>query len=390
MKELIWKLTFLFVVLTKWIFRHFRLKNEKENSPIHILFCMIDHYEPGTGKVAKEVEIKRIDNLVLKYPQLVARHRDYYGNLPKRTWFFTPHYHRNGSLKKLVQLYEQGYGEIELHLHHGKSKPDTAENLRDTLLQCVNEYSKLGIFGSENGKKRYGFVHGDWALDNSRNGKFCGVNNELQILKETGCYADFTFPSVYTSTPLRMMNTVYYARDDPKQPKSYSVGKEVEYGKPGNGDLMIIQGPLFPFLKGGKLTGICVFNDVIDGRPPVTEKRIDAWIKTGIHVKGKPDWIIVKLHTHGATDEEAVLGDEMNAIFNYLESKYNDGYKYILHYVTARELYNIIRALEDGQQADNPEKFRNYKISPPKYDSSPAIYEASPNLLKLVYRTYSN
>lgn len=387
MKEISWKLVFLFVVLIKWIIRYVRMYWQKKENPIHLLFCMIDHYEPGTGKVSKEEEIKRVDELIARYPKLVAGHQDFYGNLPKRTWFFPPHYHRFGSLKKMVQLCEQGYGEIELHLHHGKKKPDSAENLRKTLLQCIQEYSQFGIFGSKNGRKRFGFVHGDWALDNSRNGKFCGVNNELQILKEVGCYADFTFPSVYPSTPWQI-NSIFYAVDNPKRPKSHSRGSEVEFGKSGQGDLMIIQGPLFPFLKNGKITGLRVFGDVVDGRPPVDEKRIDSWIKTGIHIKGKPSWIIVKVHTHGATDADAVLGKEMNFIFNYLEKKYNDGKSYVLHYVTARELYNIISALEDGLKASNPEDFRDYKIAPPTYDSSPPIESASQALNELVYRTY--
>src|SRR5438132_607974 len=42
----------------------------------------------------------------------------------------------------------------------------------------------------------YGFIHGNWALCNSRpDGRWCGVNNELEILRATGCYADFTMPS---------------------------------------------------------------------------------------------------------------------------------------------------------------------------------------------------
>jgi hypothetical protein len=43
---------------------------------------------------------------------------------------------------------------------------------------------------------RFGFVHGNWALNNSHpDGKHCGVVNELQVLLDWGCYADFTFPS---------------------------------------------------------------------------------------------------------------------------------------------------------------------------------------------------
>ena len=151
---------------------------------------------------------------------------------------------------------------------------------------------------------------------------------------------------------------------------------------------MIIQGPLHPLIKKKQFPWAGVFGDSIDAKPPISEQRIDFWVKTGIHVKGKRTWIIIKTHTHGATAGDAVLGEEMDNIFNYLETKFNDGNNYILHYVTARELYNIIKAAEAGETGMNPEQYRNYLIKPPRYDSSPIITEASTILKGLIAKTY--
>jgi hypothetical protein len=137
-----------------------------------------------------------------------------------------------------------------------------------------------------------------------------------------------------------------------------------------------------------KITGLRSVGDVINGKPRVTNKRIDFWIRTGIHVKGKNNWIVIKTHTHGATAAEAVLGEEMDNIFYYLQNKYNDGYKYVLHYVTGRELYNIIKAVEAGESGTNPEDYRDYLIKPPLYDSTPKIYEGSTPLKSFIARTY--
>ena len=41
-------------------------------------------------------------------------------------------------------------------------------------------------------------------------------------------------------------------------------------------------------------------------------------------------------------------------------SKYNDGENFILHYVTAREMVNILHAAEDGH-GGKPNQFRNYR-----------------------------
>ena len=52
------------------------------------------------------------------------------------------------------------------------------------------------------GRISWGFIHGNWALDNCRSdGRMCGVNNELDVLRETGCYADFTLPSAPSGAP---------------------------------------------------------------------------------------------------------------------------------------------------------------------------------------------
>ena len=77
----------------------------------------------------------------------------------------------------------------------------------------------------------------------------------------------------------------------------------------------------------------------------------------------------------------------MDEAFGYLETAYNDGSAYVLHYVTARELYNIIRAAEAGEVGD-PDDYRNYSIGPPCYDPTADILEASEELRAAVSRTY--
>ena len=379
-------------VCLNWAAAHFRRRLTKVKRPVHILFCTTDHYEPGTENATVDLERERVELLLSRYPQLADRHRDGGGNVPKRTWFFPPHYHRNGSLKRLVSLCERGYGEIELHLHHGRKKPDTAENLRQTLDLCVKEYSQFGIFGSESGRKRYAFIHGDWALNNSRGGKYCGVDNELTVLQETGCYADFTFPSLTEADP-RQINSIFYARNTPAKTKSHNTGAIVQRGGRESDGLMMIQGPVYPFVMDAQAVRdprfrLRALGDSINTKYKTTTKRIDAWVRTGINVYGQPDWIIIKTSTHGAVDANAVLGSEMEQIFSYLESEYNDGVNCILHYVTARELYNMVKAIEAGEPCDDPEKYRNYRIQPPVYNAQAPYSEASSELTRLVYQTY--
>jgi hypothetical protein len=339
----------------------------------HILFCFVDHFEPGWNKADLSLENKRVDNWLSLYPSIAKQFVDADGYHPRHTWFYPPHYFRETHIMKLLALCREGFGEIEMHLHHDRIEPfpDTSESLRKKIKNCISLYSRYGIFQTEvNGftALRYAFIHGDWALDNSRP-LHCGVNDELTILKETGCYADFTFPSYMVSSQPRQVNSIYYALDEPCKPKSYNFGVPARVGGGPGGDLMMIQGPLGFRWKGRRNRWFPSVDDgeIASSNPP-TPERVDFWIKTGIHVLGKPEWIVVKVFTHGAPQREnaVLLGEPICAMHRYLNETYNDGRKYHLHYVTARELYNIIKAAERGNNG-NPAQYRNFILTPYRY-----------------------
>ena len=221
----------------------------------------------------------------------------------------------------------------------------------------------------DTGRPAFGFIHGNWCLDNSRaDGRWCGVNNELTVLRDLGCYADFTLPSAPSDTQTPKINSIYYATDDPCRPRSHDHGTDVQVGRPASGDLMIVQGPLalnWRRRKWGLLPRI-ENADVRAGDPPEPE-RIDLWVRQAIHVAGRRDWVFVKVHTHGTQDRDidTLLGDAADRMFTHLETRYNDGDEHVLHYVNAREVYNIVKAAEDGRTG-NPAQYRNYRLPAPR------------------------
>ena len=343
---------------------------ERRGKPVDIIFCVVDHFEPGIFTNDPFVQKKRIEDWIVRYPKLADKHYDFNGNRAVHTWFFPPHDDKKNNLESLTTLCGKGYGEIELHLHHDLIPPfpDSAETLKVKIKNAIDRYSGLGIFGIDKGnhKVRFGFVHGDWALDNSRRGKYCGVDNELQILSRLGCYADFTFPCLWESQP-KKINAIYYAKDNPNKPKSYNAGVDVALGRPVSGDLIIIEGPLGLRRKTKwHLPFVAIEASNISSTDIPTPQRIRFWVNAAIHVKGQPDWIFIKVHTHGALEANAdvLLGKDTDMMYSYLEEKYNDGKKYRLHYVTAREMYNMIKAAEFGER-DNPGRFRDYLIEKP-------------------------
>jgi len=354
---------------------------------------MVDHYEPGNGGVPLKEELSRVEDLLVRFPKLGRDFRDSNGRTPQRSWFFPPHYHRNGNLAKLVGLCADGHGEIELHLHHGKTQPDTSENLTATISKCVDEYAAYGIFGEIKGRKSYAFIHGDSALDNSRGGDFSGVTNEIDVLLKTGCYADFTHPSGPQTGP-RLGNRIFYAKGRQGKSKSHATGTQARVGHRGEG-LLIVQGPSHPQFavsgfRGGQssLWGLRTVGDHVPDIA-VTNARVRAWVDAGIGVLGCPDVSFVKVSTHGAAYGESSLGEDTRLILRTLAEEFNDGEKFKTHYMTAREVFNTIRAIEDGRfDSSDPMATRDYVVCRPMYDTSYKVASASIELQSLVARTY--
>lgn len=350
--------------------------------PRHVLFCFVDHYEPMWRRPTREVEAQRVERWHRDYPKMAEGHSDADGRYPQHTFFYPEEEYRPEYLDQLSDLCARGYGELEVHLHHDN---DTEAGLREKLNRfcstLADHHGALPV-DPRTGKHSYAFIHGNWCLDNSRpDGKQCGVNNEIEILADTGCYADFTLPSAPDISQTSKINAIYYATETGR-PKSHDQGPDVEVGRPQRGDLMIIQGPLslnWSDRKWGLVPRI-ENSDIRDTQPPSAD-RVDRWVKTNVHVKGRPEWVFVKIHTHGTqeTSVDTLLGAETEAMYSHLESAYNDGENYILHYVNAREMYNIAKAAEAGKDG-NPNLWRDFIL--PRPDFKPLADSVDPATIK--------
>jgi hypothetical protein len=372
---------FLFILKKKnmlnWMPQYlsqYKKRNQELSEPVHILFSIVDHYEPQWGNPNDiEVERARVDRWLNDYPKMARKHKDADGFYPQHTFFYPEEEYRYEHLNKIADICKQGFGEIEVHLHHHN---DTEDNLRKLLTSfCQTLHNDHGALSRdpETGELTYAFIHGNWALDNcDPTGDNCGINNELIILKETGCYADFTFPSAPHATQPSTINSIYYAKDDPNSPNSHNTGVTAKVKHKPWGDLLLINGPLmlnWKKLKKGIFPQI-ENSDLRSGMEP-TNDRVDLWVKANIHVEDRPEWRFIKLHTHGTQekDMDVLLGKPIDDMFTYLEDKYNDGKNYVLHYVNSREMYNIVKAAEEGKTGD-PNQFRDYILPRPQFKVS--------------------
>jgi hypothetical protein len=340
--------------------REFTRTRPKPTGTTHIVLCIADHFEPAWNHAPIAVQCERVATWVTNLPKLALRHRDADGHPLQYTFFYPIEEYAPEHLNELAGLRRLGIADVEVHLHHDN---DTSAALRRTILDYTEMlHDRHGLLRRNPATNlvEYAFIHGNWALDNSLpDGSYCGVNDEITVLRETGCYADLTFPSAPSPTQPATINSVYYAVDDPHCPKSHETGTPAAVDRDADG-LLLIQGPLtlnwksrsrglFPRIENGELT---------PDNPP-TPQRADLWIRQHIHVAGRPEWVFVKLHTHGAEERHSAMlfGSSLDDTLTYLEKTYNDGARYQLHYVTARELYNIVKAAEAGRTG-NPHCYR--------------------------------
>jgi hypothetical protein len=339
----------------------------------HLLVAICDHFEPmwtgdplRPGGADHAQSTARVVAWHRGYPALAADYRDADGRPPRHTFFFPGEQYHPDLVEPLGELVGRGLGEVEVHLHHDG---DTAASLASALAETLARYERHGLVPRCLGERRFAFIHGNWCLANARrDGRHCGVDDELAVLHSLGCYADLTFPSAPDETQPTIVNSIYYPMGDVRRRRAYSEGIPVTVGTPKEDKVLLMQGPLALALRARGSRGLPIRLDAgaLTAHDPPTVERLRTWIHEAVHVAGRPEWTFLKLHTHGAPEDQArmLLGEPQRRFHDALAALGRSG-RYAVHYVTARELFNLARAAMDGR-AGEPDRWRDYEIPPPE------------------------
>jgi len=339
----------------------------------HVIITVANHFEPAwseTGPLDHKTQIKRLKEYRKLAQATGDRVRDVDGTSFRHTNFYPAEQYHPEILDIMAEMQADGLGEVEVHLHHGVERPDTAENLerqlvefRDTLADKHRCLSRTD--GDE--QPKYAFVHGNLALANSCGGRFCGVDNEMQILARTGCYADMTLPSAPDQSQVRTINEIYECG----HPLDHAVPHRdgIRLGTNGTSPQrpLIMQGPLvfnwtrtvngipIPRIDDGALAA----NQGLDGA------RFRRWTSANVTVAGRSDLVFVKLYCHGFFDHDqsVCIGEEAQRFFAELVETGEKTGKYSIHFASAREAFNIAMAANDGLTGD-PNNYRDHILRP--------------------------
>jgi hypothetical protein len=355
--------------IDKWLLGYLRhaalelVPPRRHDGHRHLLFAFCDHFEPRWKQPAPEVAEARVARWCEQYPRLAADFRDADGRSPRHSFFFPGEEYAPSYMEGLGRLAAAGHGEVELHLHHDG---DSAEGLRRDITRYLGLFAEHGHLAREDGRLVYAFIHGNWCLANARrDGRLCGVDAELPLLHETGCYADFTFPAAPDESQPGRVNQIYWPEGDLGRRRAYERGRRARVGEVLRDRILMIEGPLALVVRPGR-PFVRIENADVTARNPPTPARVRTWVRQNIHVAGRPEWVFVKVHTHGAQESQsaALLGEAGRVLHQTLTTSYNDGQRWSLHYVTAREMYNVALAAMDGRSGD-PGQYRDYRFKPP-------------------------
>ncbi len=307
-----------------------------------VWLAIADHYEPLWNRVGDDKGKERVDFWAQKWPVIAERHRDSAGRSPKYTFFFPQEEYRPRLLDPLARMTHSGIADVEVHIHHdGEGEQDFMERMSRFQQILLHQH---GLLRMQEGKIRFGFIHGSWALDNSLpGGQYCGLNNEITLLQELGCYADFTMPCGASPAQARTVNTIYWAIDDPERPKSYDHGVALAPGGASAG-LLMIPGPLgirwaerlVPRLEKGE----------IGAHDMPSRYRVGRWLDLAPRVGGN---LFIKLYTHGCQERHstALLQGGLDTLFASVKTEC-ESRKWPFYYASCWEMYQAVEAIRRG------------------------------------------
>jgi hypothetical protein len=318
----------------------------RPTKPKRAWVAITDHYEPMGGGATVEAALGRVAKWRDRWPRIADdAPRDAQGQRPQYSFFYPQEEYRRDLLDGIAEMVRLGVGDVEVHLHHQNER-------RETFIQKVSEFcSRLtddhGLLRQREGRTVFGFIHGNWALDNSRpDGQFCGLNGEIALLRDLGCYADFTMPAVPSPAQSRVINRIYWCTNNAdNRPRSFDRGVDARPNGGRRGDLLMIPGPLglryAHRLRPRLETGEIALYDMPDA------VRARLWFDLAPTIG---DDIFIKLFTHGGPERNAdpLLASGLKDLFLAVADEASRR-NIELHWASAWQMYQAADALIHGR-----------------------------------------
>jgi hypothetical protein len=351
--------------------------------PKHVIVTVANHFEPAwsaLGDLDHKSQLQRLKEYCKLAATIGDAVRDVDGTKFRHTNFYPAEQYHPDILDIMAEMQADGLGEVEIHLHHGVGRPDTSENLERQLVEfrdVLAERHRCLSRKAGDEQPKYAFVHGNLALANSCGGRFCGVDNEMEILARTGCYADMTLPSAPDQSQVAVINQIYECGHPLDQAVPHRDG--IRLGTNGSDPQLplIMQGPLvFNWTRTIKGIPVPRIDDgALAANQGLDDSRFRRWISANVMVAARSDLVFVKLYCHGFFDDDqsVCIGEEARRFFGDMVERGEKTGKYSIHFASAREAFNIAMASSEGFTGD-PHLYRDHILAPIMNEASRDSY----------------
>ena len=317
-------------------------KRMRGTKPKRAWVAITDHFEPLGSGASIGTALSRVAQWRDKWPRIADdAPRDANGKRPQYSFFYPQEEYRRDLLDGIAEIVRLDIADVEVHLHHDHEQ-------RESFIRKVSEYSRClvndhGLLRQHKGRTVFGFIHGNWALDNSRpDGECCGLNGEIALLRDLGCYADFTMPSAPSPTQGRVVNQIYWCTNNQdNRSRSFDHGIEATAGGGKRGDLLMITGPIG--LRFGERMMPRLETGEIAGYDMPTPLRVRRWFDLAPTI-GEDAFL--KIYTHGAPEHNIgpLLNGGLSDLYRMLaEDAEKRGIE--VHWATAWQMYQAADAL---------------------------------------------
>lgn len=217
-------------------------------------------------------------------------------------------------MQRLAEFCHLGWGRLKFTCT-GLTESITAEETEKQLtsFRDVLAHDHVCLSYEEgDAQPKYAFIHGNLTLANCANGFACGIDNEMQLLADTGCYVDMTYlTAVFHPAQIGMINSIYECALPLNDRAPQRLGQELKVGSPVTRFPFLIQGPwMMDFDRSARSGWGRIENAALTGPNPSSLRRLGLWKNARVAVGGRPDWLFIKLHTHGMApaDMDTMLG----------------------------------------------------------------------------------
>src|SRR3954467_2235500 len=148
-----------------WLPGYFASRIRKRRPAKRVWLVIADHFEPWWHQPDERTALERGERWIRLWPGIARRCRDSRGRPACYTFFYPEEQYHPRVMDSLAGLARAGIGDVEIHLHHDH---DTEDGFRDRMRTFINRlHTEHGLLHQAGGRPVFGFIHGNWALDNS-------------------------------------------------------------------------------------------------------------------------------------------------------------------------------------------------------------------------------